>query len=302
MTEELLGLVVVDKPKGLTSHDVVAVIRRALGVRRVGHAGTLDPPATGVLLVGVGRATRLLRFLEATSKRYDGTLSLGATTNTLDATGTVTATFDMTSVTEGQVHAAARSLTGDLEQVPPMVSAIHHEGRRLHELAREGIEVPRKPRRVHVECFDVAPLGDASWSFSVGCSPGTYVRSLVDDLGRALGGGAHLTSLRRTGVGRFSLDGAHDLEAIRDGSLRPLEMLLSPRSMVEHLGVVTVDRAAAVALARGGPVHVDAGPQHPGEVAVCNEEGALVAVAVIDAHGAVRPEVVLASGAPRDED
>jgi tRNA pseudouridine55 synthase len=300
--EELLGLVVVDKPKGLTSHDVVAVIRRALGVRRVGHAGTLDPPATGVLLVGVGRATRLLRFLEATSKRYDGTLSLGATTNTLDATGTVTATFDMTSVTEAQVRAAARSLTGDLEQVPPMVSAIHHEGRRLHELAREGIEVPRKPRRVHVERFDVAPLGDGSWSFGVECSPGTYVRSLVDDLGGALGGGAHLTSLRRTGVGRFSLDDAHDLEAIRDGSLSPLEMLLSPRSMVEHLGVVTVDRAAAGALARGGTVHVDAGVQHPGDVAVCNEAGALVAVAVLDAQGAVRPEVVVASGAPRDED
>jgi tRNA pseudouridine55 synthase len=302
VTEELLGLVVVDKPRGLTSHDVVAVIRRAFGVRRVGHAGTLDPPATGVLLVGVGRATRLLRFLEATSKRYDGTMSLGATTSTLDATGTVTDTFDMRTVTEGQVHDAARLLTGDLEQVPPMVSAIHHEGRRLHELAREGIEVPRKPRRVHVERFDVTGLGGGSWSFSVECSPGTYVRSLVDDLGRALGGGAHLAALRRTGVGRFSIDDAHDLEAIREGSLRPLDVLLSPRSMVEHLGVVTVDRVTAGALARGGTVHVDAGVEQPGEVAVCDEEGALVAVAVLDAQGAVRPEVVIASGAPRDED
>ena len=302
MSDELLGLVVVDKPPGLTSHDVVAVIRRALGVRRVGHAGTLDPPATGVLLVGVGRATRLLRFLEATSKRYDGTLALGATTSTLDATGTVTATYDMSSVSDDQVHRAAGTLVGDLDQVPPMVSAIHHEGRRLHELAREGIEVPRAPRRVHVERFDVAPLGDGSWSFRVECSPGTYVRSLADDLGRALGGGAHLTSLRRTAVGRFSIDDAWALEAIRDGSAPPRELLMSPRSMVEHLGVVTLDAAAAVTLARGGTVRLDGPVEHVGEVAACDHDGALVAVAVIDAAGVLRPEVVVAPGASRDED
>jgi tRNA pseudouridine55 synthase len=302
VSDELLGLVVVDKPTGLTSHDVVAVIRRALGVRRVGHAGTLDPPATGVLLVGVGRATRLLRFLEATSKRYDGTLALGATTSTLDATGTVTATYDMSSVNDDQVQRAAGTLVGDLDQVPPMVSAIHHEGRRLHELAREGIEVPRAPRRVHVERFDVAPLGDGSWSFRVECSPGTYVRSLADDLGRALGGGAHLTSLRRTAVGRFSIDDAWALEAIRDGSAPPRELVMAPRSMVEHLGVVTLDAAAAVTLARGGTVRLNGPVEHVGEVAACDHDGALVAVAVVDEAGELRPEVVVAPGASRDED
>jgi tRNA pseudouridine55 synthase len=302
VTDELLGLVVVDKPAGPTSHDVVGAIRRAFGVRRVGHAGTLDPPATGVLLVGVGRATRLLRFLEATGKHYDGTLSLGAATSTLDATGTVTASFDMASVTDAQVLAAARELIGDLDQVPPMVSAVHHEGQRLHELARQGVEVERAPRRVHVERFEVAHLEGGTWSFRIECSSGTYVRSLVDDLGRALGGGAHLASLRRTRVGAFSIDDAHGLDSICDGSTDPRELLRSPRSMVEHLGVVTVDRDAAVALARGGKPRVIKPAQAVGEVAVCDEDGGLIAVALLDADGVLRPVVVIASGAARDED
>jgi tRNA pseudouridine55 synthase len=298
VTDELCGLVVVDKPAGLTSHDVVGVLRRALGVRRIGHAGTLDPPATGVLLCGVGRATRLLRFLEVTTKRYEGTLLLGATTSTLDATGTVTATYDMASVAGDDVRRAASALVGDLDQVPPMVSAVHHEGRRLHELAREGREVERAPRRVHVARFEVAEAGELSWSFRVECSAGTYVRSLVDDLGRALGGGAHLTSLRRTGVGRFSIDDATALDAIRDGSRAPDELLVAPRAMVEHLGVLTLSSDDAVVLARGGAVHVEAG--RVGEVAAVDEAGELVAVGVLDGTGALRPEVVIASGTPRD--
>ena len=302
MTDELLGLVVVDKPAGPTSHDVVGAIRRAFGLRRVGHAGTLDPPATGVLLVGVGRATRLLRFLEATTKHYDGTFLLGATTSTLDATGDVTATFDMAAVTEDRVIAAAHELVGHLDQVPPMVSAIHHEGKRLHELARQGVEVVRTPRPVHVEHFEVAPVGSGRWSFRVECSAGTYVRSLVDDLGRALGGGAHLTSLRRTRVGEFSIDEAHGLDAICDGSHSPRELLRSPRSMVEHLGVVTVDHDAAVALVRGGKPRITGAVPRAGQVAVCDEAGDLVAVAVLGPDGLLRPEVVIATGTHGDED
>ena len=300
MIDELLGLVVVDKPAGMTSHDVVGALRRALGMRRIGHAGTLDPPATGVLLLGVGRATRLLRFLEVTTKRYEGTFTLGATTSTLDATGTVTATYDMAAVDGDDVRGAAGALVGDLDQIPPMVSAIHHEGRRIHELAREGKEVERAPRRVHVERFDVAEAGALRWSFDVECSAGTYVRSLIDDLGRALGGGAHLTSLRRTAVGRFSLDDATELPAILDGSRAPHELVVAPRAMVEHLGVVTVGDADATALARGGAVHGLEAVELLGEVAVCGRDGALVAVGVLDATGTLRPEVVIASGAPRD--
>ncbi|HLK44635.1 MAG TPA: hypothetical protein VKT18_01540, partial [Acidimicrobiales bacterium] len=157
MTSGPCGLAVLDKPAGMTSHDVVSAVRRSLACRRVGHAGTLDPPATGVLLVGVGPATRLLRFAQATDKTYDGTFVLGATTTTLDATGEVTATFDVGHVADGDVAAAAAALTGDLDQVPPMVSAVKVAGRRLHELAREGVEVERAPRRVHVARFEVSP-------------------------------------------------------------------------------------------------------------------------------------------------
>ena len=212
-------------------------------------------------------------------------------------------------MTTGQGQEAARAATidmlgtlqatvGDLDQVPPMVSAIHHEGRRLHELAREGREVERAPRRVHVARFEVAEAGALSWSFRVECSAGTYVRSIVDDLGRALGGGAHLTSLRRTGIGRFSVDDATALESIRDGSRAPGELLVAPRAMVEHLGVLTLSSDDAAVLARGGVVHVEAG--RVGEVAAVDEAGALVAVGVLDGTGALRPEVVIASGTPRD--
>ena len=297
MSDEPCGLLVVDKPEGLTSHDVVGAVRRALGLRRVGHAGTLDPPATGVLLVGVGRATRLLRFLQGTDKDYRGTLVLGSTTTTLDATGERTATYDMAGVTDAEVASAATALTGDLAQVPPMVSALHVGGRRLHELAREGVEVDRAPRAVHVAAFVVAPLGEGRYGFEVTCSSGTYVRSLVDDLGRSLGGGAHLASLRRTRVGRFSLDDAVALDALvaqaaADVPLRP------PRAMVEHLGVVTVGADDAASLVHGRRVATGAAPERAGEVAVCGEGGALVCVAARDADGMLRPEVVVQPGAP----
>ncbi len=301
MSNEPTGLLVVDKPPGMTSHDVGDVLRRALGVRRVGHAGTLDPAATGVLLVGVGRATRLLRFLQGTDKDYEGILALGTTTTTLDAAGEVTATFDMAGVTDAEVAHAASTLTGDLAQVPPMVSAVQIGGRRLHELAREGVEVDRAPRAVHVATFGVSPLGASRYRFDVTCSSGTYVRSLVDDLGRALGGGAHLATLRRTRVGRFSLDDAVGLDALRadrDGgvaSLRPM------RAMVEHLGVVTVSDDDAASLVHGRRVRTGARPAGEGDVAVCTEDGSLVCVAARDVDGVLRPEVVVSTGATRGD-
>ncbi len=295
MSDEPAGLLVIDKPAGPTSHDVVAVVRRALGLRRVGHAGTLDPPATGVLLVGVGRATRLLRFLQGTDKRYEGTFALGSTTTTLDAAGEVTATFEMSAVTDADVAVAAAALTGHLAQVPPMVSAVHVGGRRLHELAREGVEVDREPRAVHVASFEVAPLGAGRYAFEVTCSSGTYVRSLVDDLGRALQGGAHLATLRRTRVGRFTLDGAIGLDDLDAGagatSLRPM------REMVEHLGIVTVGPRDAASLVQGRRVDGGTGATDAGEVAVCAEGGSLVCVAQRDADGVLRPEVVVQVGA-----
>src|SRR3954447_204648 len=195
------GLVVVDKPAGVTSHDVVGVLRRRLGERRIGHAGTLDPDATGVLLVGVGKVTRVLRFLTALGKRYEGEVVFGTTTSTLDAAGEVTGTFAM-DLTVDMVRTAAAGLTGPILQVPPMVSALKVDGRRLHELAREGIEVEREARPVTVHELGVTPTADPLvYAVEVHCSSGTYIRTIAADLGERLGGGAHLRNLRRTAVG-----------------------------------------------------------------------------------------------------
>ena len=197
-----LGLAVVDKEPGWTSHDVVARCRRIFGQRRVGHAGTLDPDATGILLVGIGRVTRTLRFLTALGKQYEGEVVLGKATSTLDASGEVTGTWDMSAVTLTEVRSAAATLTGAIEQVPPMVSAVKIDGRRLHELARAGLEVDRPARPVTVSRFDVISPGDEPGTFRVvvECSSGTYIRVLAEDLAAHLGTIGHLSALRRTAV------------------------------------------------------------------------------------------------------
>ncbi|MEK7292632.1 MAG: tRNA pseudouridine(55) synthase TruB, partial [Actinomycetota bacterium] len=190
------GLAIVDKPAGVTSHDVVNQLRQHFGERRIGHAGTLDPDATGILLVGVGYATRLLQFLSGLDKTYTGEVVLGSETNTLDSSGTVTATYDMSQVTLPQARDAARVLSGEIKQIPPMVSAIKIGGKRLHELAREGIEVERTARPVTVYSFDVEATSEPLvLRIKVRCSAGTYVRTLAADLGKLLGGGAHLRNL-----------------------------------------------------------------------------------------------------------
>src|SRR4051794_40668670 len=187
------GLVVVDKPAGMTSHDVVARVRKLYGQRRVGHAGTLDPDATGVLLVGLGRVTRLLRYLQETGKEYRGRVVFGVATDTLDAAGAGLERVEM-AITREQGERGALAVVGDIEQVPPMVSALKVNGKRLHELAREGIEVERKARPVRiseldVEGFEAGPYPEAT--IRVECSSGTYIRTLAADLGTALGGCAH---------------------------------------------------------------------------------------------------------------
>jgi tRNA pseudouridine55 synthase len=288
------GLAVVDKPAGWTSHDVVAKARGLLGTRRVGHAGTLDPDATGVLLLGVGRVTRLLRFITALGKTYEAEIVLGTTTATLDDSGEVTGRWDMAGVTVDQAQAAADTFVGEIDQVPPMVSAVKVGGRRLHELARQGVEVEREARRVTVHAFDVAPTGDPLvLAARVACSSGTYVRSLAADLGEALGGGAHLRALRRLSVGSFGLD-----EAVQLAEVGP-EGLLSPAEALRDLSAVTVDEVVALALGRGQrPAHAEAGGLGPGPVRALDEQGRLVAV-VEAADGALRPVVVLAPAPAR---
>lgn len=241
------GLCVVDKPAGMTSHDVVARARRALGTRKVGHAGTLDPSATGVLLLGVGRATRLLRFLTALPKSYVGEVVLGVETTTLDADGDVIATHDMAAVTPADVAAAARDLEGDILQVPPMVSALKVGGRRLHELAREGVEVEREARPVTVHRLEVTPIdaGAGVYRIAATCSSGTYVRTLAADLGTALGGGAHLRHLRRTAVGSFTEADARGLDDL---------VLLELAEALRDLVPAPVDGAGRADVAHGRPL------------------------------------------------
>jgi tRNA pseudouridine55 synthase len=285
------GLVVVDKEAGWTSHDVVARCRRIFGQRRVGHAGTLDPDATGVLLVGLGRATRLMRFLTALPKTYTTDIVLGTATSTLDASGDVVATYDMSHVTPEAVRAAAADLTGEIEQVPPMVSAVKVGGRRLHELARQGVEVERPARTVTVWRFATAPDPERPGVYraEVVCSSGTYVRVLAHDLGRALGGGAYVASLRRTRIGSFGEDDMHRLD-----DLGP-DRVLTPATAMRDMEAVTVDADAAASIGTGLPLdRVPLGAVGEGPWAMLDERGDLLAVYEATGSDRIRPAVVLA--------
>jgi tRNA pseudouridine55 synthase len=279
------GVLVVDKPSGMTSHDVVDVVRRRFNERRVGHAGTLDPDATGVLLVGLGNATRLLTFLSGHDKRYTAEVVLGVETTTLDAAGEVTARHEMAGVDATAARAVVdASLTGPILQVPPMVSALKVDGRRLHELAREGIEVERAPRPVTIHRFEVADTDQPGvLAIDVTCSAGTYVRTLAADLGHLLGGGAHLRALRRIESGGFSVDEAASPDV---AELQP------PIAAMRGFAVVDVDEAT-VALIRNGrvlPAWDGGGPW-----AVADPGGELIAVYEAYRSGEAKPAVVFPS-------
>ncbi len=296
------GLLVVDKPAGMTSHDVVARCRRVFGQRRVGHAGTLDPDATGVLLVGLGRATRLLRWLTGLPKRYTGEVVLGVATSTLDSSGEVTGRWDMARVTLEEARVAAASLTGEIDQVPPMVSALKVGGRRLHQLAREGSEVERAPRRVTVERFELSlPPGRSAdphgggpvLALDVTCSSGTYVRSLAADLGEQLGGGAHLRALRRTAVGPFTDADAVGLDRVGPAHLRP------PAACLPGMTTVVADSEVGEAVTHGRVLDAAAlAGSGPGPWAVLDRSGELLAVYEDHGPGRAKPATVLAGGEP----
>jgi tRNA pseudouridine55 synthase len=280
------GVAIVDKPAGVTSHDVVGMLRRRLGERRVGHAGTLDPGATGVLVVGVGMATRLLRFVADGRKRYRGEVVLGVETDTLDADGTVVATHQMGPVSVAKAQQlATEHLTGEITQIPPMVSAIQVGGQRLHDLARRGIEVEREPRQVTVYSLAVAATADPGvLAIDVECSAGTYVRTLAADLGRLLGGGAHLRNLRRLAVGPFTIDEARPPDDVE---------LLPVVEAVRALPKVVIDEATAALIANG---RVLGAPDGNGPWAMVDETGGLLAVYETFGAGEAKPAVVLERG------
>lgn len=257
-----------DKPAGWTSHDVVAKLRKILGERQIGHAGTLDPDATGLLVIGVGNGTRLMRFLGDMDKTYVCEIVFGSTTDTLDDSGVVTGTFDMGLVDAERARTViADRFVGDIMQVPPMVSALKVDGKRLHQLAREGIEVERQPRPITVHSFSVEPTVDPNvLSARIHCGSGTYVRSLGADLGEALGGGAHIRALRRLTTGPFDISDASTIES---------PVLLPVERIVAHLNAHTLDAKGIddTLYGRVRDAFEDADPW-----AVFDESGSLVAV------------------------
>jgi tRNA pseudouridine55 synthase len=313
------GLVVVDKPAGMTSHDVVGACRRLFGQKRVGHAGTLDPDATGVLVIGLGRATRLLQFLSGLPKSYEAEVVLGVATTTLDSSGEVTGRWDQSHVTLEDARGAAAVLTGSISQIPPMVSAVKVGGRRLHQLARAGIEIDRPARNVVVTRFDVdevvAPGAPAPpthpagvddqrglesksesvpgpvFTVRIDCSAGTYVRVLAADLGAALGGGAHVRRLRRTAVGPW-----RSVESTPLDLLGP-EAVIPPAAALPWLASVAVGEEVAADIRHGKVLDAETlGVAGTGPWPVVGPSGELLAVYQPHGPGRAKPAVVLAAG------
>src|SRR5271156_4455354 len=294
------GLVIVDKPGGMTSHDVVARVRRLAGNRRVGHAGTLDPLATGVLVVGVEKATRLLGYLTLTEKEYTATIRLGQSSSTDDAEGEITAAAGSAAeLTEDQLTPAAAALTGEIQQVPPAVSAIKVDGQRAYRLTRAGAAPELKPRPVtvyEVTITDIRPAaqnlidGDAP----VRCSSGTYIRALARDLGNDLGTGGHLARLRRTRVGGYDLEAAKTLEQLAERfEVMPLAQAAAAAFPRRDLSADEARR-----LAHGGRLTPEEHPEvnraaTPGPTAAFAPDGTLVAL-LTEQAGQARPLVVFA--------
>lgn len=286
------GILVVDKPDGWTSHDVVARVRRLTGQRRAGHTGTLDPSATGVLVVCLGQATRLVEYMTGHDKRYAGTIVLGRETTTDDAEGAVVRESPVPAITNETLRNLEARFTGQLDQVPPAYSAISISGRRAHELARVGATPELAPRRVVVHSLSLQQEGNDRLQLTVHCGPGTYVRSLARDIGRVLGCGAHLAGLRRTASGPFSLADAlplPELEAAIAGG-RLDEVLLAPDDGVPGLPAAILGPEHAAALGSGqAPRVVPVVPGDVGAVRVYDRGGAFIAMASLAASGVLRP-------------
>ena len=306
------GVLIIDKPPGMTSHDVVARMRRILGERRVGHTGTLDPFATGVLVALVGRATRLAQFLSGAQKEYEANFRLGFATDTGDLSGVPLAPLSAKAKlwSKEEVEAALANLRGEIEQVPPMYSAKKRGGKRLYELARRGEEVERQPVRVTIHRIEAIGNVDQPCSFNadgtvdvkvrVVCAAGTYIRTLAEDFGKQLGVGAHVTELRRIGAGNFSIKDAVTLERLEDvahhGSLS--EILLTPDAAVEFLPSISISALQVQHTQQGQPLKLASEQEisfGDGDwIRMRDEAGRLIALARYDSQAhLLRPRVVL---------
>jgi tRNA pseudouridine55 synthase len=271
------GLLLIDKARGLTSHDVVARVRVVMNERRVGHAGTLDPMATGLLVLGVGPSTRLLRFAQSETKRYQGVVTLGVATDSLDADGQVVDRREVPPLSVEHVNLEASGMLGSQSQTPPMVSAIKVKGKRLHALAREGIVVERVPRAITVDAFSLLSTSRSDeWTFDVTCSVGTYVRVLLSDLAERLGTLGHLSALRRLMSGSHRIEDALTLDELEERVAQDVVVLEEPRAFVAQLEQIVVNAEDESRLRKGQRVTLD-GPRSD-EIAALSEAGSLVAV------------------------
>lgn len=288
------GLLLVDKPKGLTSHDVVARVRSILHEKKVGHAGTLDPMATGLLVLAVGPSTRLLRFAQSESKRYVGAVKFGVATDSLDADGVVVEKRAVPALTSDVVDAATAAMLGPQFQTPPMVSAIKIDGQRLHELARRGIEVERPAREINVFAFSLDATDDPTvWRFDVACSVGTFVRVLLSDLAHALGTVGHLIELRRTQSGSHDVSDAVTLERLADHVAQGHSVLAPPAAFVTALEHVTLGGDQVSAMRMGQRVALEATFEGD-EIAAMDATGELLGI-LQRRHESWKPELVLAA-------
>lgn len=276
------GVLVVDKPVGLTSHDVVQIIRRGTGIRRAGHTGTLDPRASGVLVILVGPAVRLSEYVSASDKRYQATIRLGSSTDTYDSEGMITNSSPVGDISEEQFDEILQQFVGEMEQVPPPYSAIKVKGRKAYEMAREGEEVDLEPRIINVYSLEVLEWAPPEAVIDVYCSSGTYVRSLANDLGRALGTGAHLVGLRRTKSGRFTLRDAVPLRRLQEAfdAGNWYKYLIPAAEALADWPMIELD-ADQMELVRHGH-RVPADPGQKGWARGVSQQGDLVALMEVD--------------------
>lgn len=285
----MLGILLIDKPLGITSHDVVNAIRRKLSTKRVGHAGTLDPLGTGLLVVAVGPATRFLQYLPLEPKEYEGTITFGKRTNTFDAEGEILEEQPVPDDLLSRLDALKPKFLGLIEQVPPMHSAVKVGGKPLYKYARAGQEIDRITRTIHISDLELRNISETEIDFRLVCSGGTYVRTLADDLGKAVGCGAYLTRLRRTKVGRFSLQSSVSLDEVSAERLIPLRNALDPMQVVE------LNERQTHSIREGQQVTVSESAQ-AGIVALADPIGQVFSVARLVGN-LVQPECVIPSEA-----
>ncbi len=295
------GLLVIDKPEGITSHQVVGRVRRILGTKRIGHTGTLDPFATGVMVLLIGKATRLAQFLDKDGKSYQATVRFGSETDTGDPTGTVTTASKFTAdeiertLDSADWGAILRPFRGDILQTPPMYSAKKVEGKKLYELARKGIEIERKAAEVSIKDIDITPAERRDERLlNVTCSAGTYIRTLAEDIGRAAGTGAHLTALRRTRAGRFSIEEAVTLDTLAETE-RPQDLILPIEQAVEHLPIFSLPDDRIEKTRNGMSTRIYSGDvADAGPIRMTASDGELIAIgAFVEAENSIRPKIVL---------